>query len=111
MARSLSSVLYIVHCIGFILPKQFRIPCHLKNEENDPNLVVLLKQLVITPKTVDSVQNINKTYRLGQFLNDTKVSSYASGNMCRLPIVFMCFQLSDTLLSSKTLLTVIYFVA
>jgi len=60
---------------------------------------------------VNSVQNFNKTYQPGQFLNDTKMSSYASGNMCRLHIVFMGFQLSGTLLSSETLLALIYFVA
>jgi hypothetical protein len=43
MARSLSSVLYIVHCIGFILPEPFRTLCQVKNEENDPNLVVLFE--------------------------------------------------------------------
>jgi hypothetical protein len=43
MARSLSGVLCIVHCIGFILPKQLGTPCQVKNEENDPHLVVLFK--------------------------------------------------------------------
>jgi len=108
MARSVSCVLYIVHCIGCILPKQLRIPCQLR-------MVLILrscsKRLVTTPKTVDSVQNIRKTYQMGQFLNDTKVSSYASGNMCRLHVVFMCFQLFGTLLSSEALLAVIYFIA
>jgi len=56
-----------------------------------PILWFCLKQLVVTPKTVDSVQNISKTYWLGQFLNDTKVSSYASGNMRRLHIVNLIF--------------------
>jgi len=70
-----------------------------------------LKQVVVPPKTVDSVQNISKTYWLVQFLNDTKVSSYASGNVCRLHIVLICFQLSSTLLLSETLLAMMYFVA
>jgi hypothetical protein len=60
---------------------------------------------------MDGVQNNSKTYQLGQFLNDTKMSSYASGNTCKLHIVFMGFQLSGTLLSSETLLALIYFVA
>lgn len=43
MPRSLTGVLYIVHCIGFILPKQFRTLCQVKNEKNDPNVVVLFE--------------------------------------------------------------------
>ena len=44
MAISVSSVLCVVHCIGLILPKQFRTPCQLNKEENDPNLVVLFER-------------------------------------------------------------------
>lgn len=87
MARSLASVLYIVHCTGFILPKQFREWCQVKYKENDPYLVGLFRTAGHYTQEGGQCPKHQQNLPAGLFLNDAYLPRYI-GHKC----VFICLR-------------------